>query len=72
MGNAKPLAGEWLNRLVSRTPLEFLSAAYFIELAGALLAALPLVVRTGSGWRGRIGGLLGALLWGLWSLMPLA
>lgn len=62
-----PLAGEWLERLYRRTPLEFLSAVYFIRAAGALLAVLPLAIRTGSGWRGRIGGLLGALLWGLWS-----
>lgn len=62
-----PLAGEWLERLYRRTPLEFLSAVYFIRAAGALLAALPLAIRTGSGWRGRIGELLGALLWGLWS-----
>ncbi|SNB62422.1 hypothetical protein [Thermoflexus hugenholtzii] len=63
-----PWAGEWLERLYHRTPLEFLSAVYFIRAAGALLAALPLAIRTGPGWRGRIGGILGALLWGLWSV----
>ncbi|GBD08104.1 hypothetical protein HRbin22_00336 [Candidatus Thermoflexus japonica] len=63
-----PFAGGWLERLYSRTPVEFLSAAYFLQAAGALLAALPFLGLHGPGWRGRLGGLLGALLWGLWAV----
>jgi hypothetical protein len=66
-----PLAGEWLERLYRRPSLELLSTAYFIRAAGALFAALPLALRTGSRWRGRTGGLLGTLLWGLWSACSL-
>lgn len=62
-----PLAGAWLERLYGRTPLHFLSTAYFIQAAGALLAALPAAL-TGSGWRGRAAGLIGAILWALWSI----
>jgi len=62
-----PLMQGWLERLYSRMPLDFLSTAYFIQAAGALLAALFLAVWVGIGRRRRIGGLLGALLWGLWS-----